>query len=413
MLRSTSTTVSLMILTSALTLPSFPCHAGVQGDLELLKTVALEHKANFESILTWKGDAFEERTSRKGDNYYYLLKNKCTFAYDQLQQAVRWNRDPQESRFLVDGKLQRSLYANYNAIMIKARTSYDYKVGGLNEERNVIDQLVISEPERLKNMGNHGLDPRYFFFNHGLPVYDMLMHLYNNANNPELMKTYVKREENRVIVTTEGLTKGQDIIEKWTFNLSTGGNLVEYYNKGPRAENTREYEYEEKSGVWVLKSYKSMNVTHHEDGDLRSIRLITWSNSVVNVPFDQDEFTLDKLGVRRGALVSDHKRGMGYIYGGFLRDSELLEVVDAANMPVREISSTHDMVPVPNDVDTAMEEQVDNEPNVVLQPGVLSETTPTTLDTGGIRKYTYGVIAATVIGLGAIAYVITRRFGKE
>jgi len=89
MLRTTSIITSLTMLTIVVSLTPLPCLAGIQGDVELLKTVALRHKANFESILTWKGEAFEERTSTIGDWFDSMIKNKCTFAYDQLRGAVR------------------------------------------------------------------------------------------------------------------------------------------------------------------------------------------------------------------------------------------------------------------------------------------------------------------------------------
>jgi len=99
-------------------------------------------------------------------------------------------------------------------------------------------------------------------------------------------------------------------------------NVVEFYNSGPGYENHRKYEYEEKSGVWVLKSYKRWNTTHHKDNKepLRSTRTITWSNSVVNVPFEEDEFTLVKMGVRVGDDIQDERLGMLYKYGGVLAE---------------------------------------------------------------------------------------------
>ncbi len=310
----------LVVVLLILVMKSLPTFAGVQGDAELLKTVALKHKTNLESILTWKGEAFEERTSTIGDSYEYMLKNKCTFAYDQLQQAVRWNREPQEIRFLKNGKPQYSMNSNFNSAMIKGQTSYDYKGSGLDPNGNVTYHLVIGEPERVEKKGNHGLNPKYFFKNcRSIPLYDKLMHLYNNANNPELIETYVKKEGNHVIITSDTTVNGQPISEKFVFDLSAGGNLIDYYNKGPTYENHREYEYEDNSGVWVLKSFKKVNKTHKTNGEiLKSTRIINWSNSVVNVPLKEDEFTMEKLGVKQGARVSDHRIGKGYIYEGTL-----------------------------------------------------------------------------------------------
>ena len=89
MLRSIfSVILTFIVFISVVSLTSQTCLAIVHGNTELLKIVAMKHKSNFESILTWKGEAFEVRTSTQGDWYDYLMKNKCTFAYDRLQHEV-------------------------------------------------------------------------------------------------------------------------------------------------------------------------------------------------------------------------------------------------------------------------------------------------------------------------------------
>ncbi len=398
MLRTTSIITSLAMLAIVVSLTPAPCLAVVHGDVELLKTIALQHKANFESILTWKGEAFEERTSTLGDSYDYMLKNKCIFAYDQLQNAVRWNREPQENRCVTNGVTQRDINANYNSAMIKEQLSYDYKGAGLKDGK-VTYHLVIGEPERVRGKGNHGLDPRYFFANcRSIPIHDKLMHLYENANNPKIFETYVKRVGDLVTVTGDVTVKGQPITEKFVFSLSAGGNLVEYYNKGPGYENHREYEYEEKSGVWVLKSFKKLNITHTKDGPRRSTRSINWSNSVVNVPFEEDEFTLEKLGLKYGDYIHDHKIGMLYKYESVLTDSQMLEVLDTIDMLQGTIVPENGVVSEEaNEADTVAERLV-------------PQTSETTHDTKGTRTYIYVIIIASALGLAGVAYKLTHRF---
>lgn len=141
------------------------------------------------------------------------------------------------------------------------------------------------------------------------------MFLYDAANDPKLHEWYVKREGGLVTLEVQ-FGENNDKIEKYIFDLSIGGNLIEYYNKTPTADNIRKYEYETNSGVWVLKSYKYTNVTRRKDGDLRTTRSINWGNSVVNVPFEEDEFTLEKLGLRQGDDIHDRRLNMRYKYGG-------------------------------------------------------------------------------------------------
>jgi len=409
MLRTTSIITSLTMLTIVVSLTPLPCLAGIQGDVELLKTVALRHKANFESILTWKGEAFEERTSTIGDWFDSMIKNKCTFAYDQLRGAVRWNKDPQESRCINHGEPQTIIHANYNSAMFKDQSYYEYTGFEQPDDKNkVIYHLAIGEPKMASGKQNHGLDPRYLFADApGAPIHGKLMFLYNNANDEGASGWSVKREGDLV---TLQISPDETRTQKEVYDLSSGGNMVEYYNKTPTAENTKSYTYEEKSGVWVLKSFKKTNITHRKNGEVsRSTRTINWSNSVVNVPFEEDEFTVEKLGVKYGDLVSDHKIGIGYIYGGFLRDSEMLKELDTAEMPEGAIVPENGGVSEEaNEADTAAKKEDANEADTVADRLMLQ-----TSETNGTRMYIYVIAVAIVIGLAGIAYKLTRRFRKE
>jgi hypothetical protein len=326
MLRSTfSIILTFIVFISVVSLTSQSCLAIVKGDAELLKVVALKHKSNFEALLTWKGEAFEERTSTQGDTYNYMLKSKFTLAYNQLQNAVRWNMEPQEYHAENNGVRFKSSMSRYNSGLITDQASYTYRCSGTDAKGNEIYRVIIAGPERgVKEAAHSGLDPRYFYNDAGtIDIYSRLMFLYEQANNPKLTERHVKREGNHVIMTLEKKTdEGGTRTQKYVFDLSAGGNVVEFYNSGLNYENHRKYEYEEKSGVWVLKSYKKWNTTYHNGNKepLKSTRTITWNNSVVNIPFEEDEFTLAKMGVRVGDDIQDERLGMLYKYGGVVAE---------------------------------------------------------------------------------------------
>ena len=323
MLRTTSITLHLTTLVTLMLLMSMPSFAAVQGDVELLKTVAERHKANFEAILTLKGEALETRTSTRGDWYDLTIKNKCTFAYERLQDVARWNKYPQEYSCIKYGKPRPDIlatYKNHNAVMLKYKSYYEY--AGLeqpNDKNKVVHTLVIGPASMAKGRGGHCLDPRYFLADPGgATVHRRLMLIYDNANDEEAVGWSVKREGE--LVTLQH-SPDETRISKNVYDLSAGANMVEYYHKTPTLEISQHYSYEQKSGVWILKSFKKTHVSRLKSGDIRkSTRSINWTNSVVNVPFEQDEFTVEKLGLKRGDLISDHRIKMGYRYEGFLRD---------------------------------------------------------------------------------------------
>jgi len=413
--RTTSAVTILIVLTVALSLAPLPSLAVVHGDVELLKTVALQHKANFESLLTWKGEAFEEVIGKRGDEYDYMLRSRCRFAYDQLQQAVRWNKEPEESRFVVEGKSLRDINASYNSAMLKGQSSYEYSALGFRGGKEAF-HLIIGELSRSRSWGIYILDPRYFFIDPagGGPMHDRLMFLYDNAENSRLFEWYVKRVGD--IVTLEvSFGENNANTEKYVFDLSVGGNVLEYYNKTPRADNVYEYKWEQQSGVWVPKSYKMMNIARREDGVLKTTRSIHWSNCVVNVPFEEDEFTLEKLGVKAGDDVHDLKIGMRYKYRGLLTDSEMLDVLDRADMPKeKNVSGNEGLNEQARGGERVTNEQDANEARKVEEGDTLQalETVSAEQETDGGRMGVYVIMVVLVTGLGGIAYILTGRLRK-
>lgn len=321
MLYSNSSKLTFAVLIIIILLTLQPCHALIKGDMELLKIIALKHKSNFESILTWKGEAFEERTSTRGDWYEYMIKNKCTFAYDQLRDAVRWNKEPQECRRVQHGEQQLDFIGednNYNSTMFKDGTYFKYSgFGQPNDKNKVFHNLVIGETEMAKGSEGHCLDPRYFLsYPGGITIYSRLMLLYNHANDKTEVGRSVKREGDLV---TLQYSPDETRTSREVYDLSARGNMVEYYSKTPTVEITKNYTYEKKSGVWILKSFVITTINHRKNGEIQKwTRMVNWTNSVVNVPFEEDEFTLEKLGVKHGDHISDHRVNKGYRYEGVL-----------------------------------------------------------------------------------------------
>ena len=413
MLRTNSTITRLAVSIIIVLLRPFPClSGGIKGDKELLKTVALMHKANFDSILTWKGEAIEERrSSKKEDNYDFMLKSKATFAYDQLQNSVRWNREPQEYHSKYKGESYSHTSFRYNSAIITDNSSYTYRMSGEDTNGNETYRVILDEPYKgVQRIGNKGFDPRYFFnYDGSYDFYKHLIFLYENADNPKMAERHVKREGDLVIMTLEKTVENGIRTKKDVFDLSAGGNLIECYSSGPTYENHREYEYEERSGVWVLKSYKQSNITHHEDGDLKSTRVINWSNSVVNVPFEEDEFTIEKLGVKPGDYIQDNKIGIMYNYGIDDIDSGMLMAVDTADMSEEtDVTGNGKEVGEEIETDEAVRVEEANEINTATENLMLQ-----TSEASGTHTYIYIISVAIVIGLVGIIYILTHRFRRE
>jgi len=411
MVRGTYMVTIMTMLTIVAALMPFPCLALIHGDAGLLKTVALRNKANFESLMTWKGEAFEETISTRQDSYDYMLRSKCTFAYDQLQNAARWNKEPQENRLVVEGESVDDIKASYNSAMVKDQSCYEFSALGQRDDKETF-HLVIDDRRRSGNWDNFTFDPRYFFSDLGAghPLYDRLMFLHDEVKDTPEFGWYVKRAGD--LVTLEvSFGENNANTEKYVFDLSAGGNVLRYHNKGPGYENVYEFEYENSSGVWVPKSFKHVNTTQKEDGSLTTARSIRWSNSVVNVPFEEDEFTVEKLGISAGDDIHDHIIGMRYKYMGYVTASEMLKALDTADMPGDTTISDNDgSSEATNEGKTETNKQDANAADTIEERDALqtSETIPTKHETDGKRTPAYVIVVVLVIGLAGIA-MLSRR----
>ena len=216
-----------------------PSLAVVHGDAELLKNVALLHRGNFESILTLKGQAIEEMTSTQGDSYDYMISNRCTFVYDQVSGAVRWNKQTEKNHLLMDGKVGRDPDAGYSSAMVKDQTSYKYRALGRRDGKKTY-HLVVGPQKFAARWGTSCLDPRYFMSDPagGGDMHGRLMFLYEAANDPKLGEWHVTQVGNSVTLAAHFVKDGDNTV-RYVFDLSKGGNLVEYLNKTPRGLNNR------------------------------------------------------------------------------------------------------------------------------------------------------------------------------
>ena len=301
---------------------SFPCSAEIQGDIELLKTVALANQANYESILTWKSDVSEEIISSTGDNYEQTLKAQCEMAYDQLKQAVRWNKTPKEFYDEKDGerKIDKTDFHGYYESSMFIKSSYYNYIDNKNPDE--IDKdfyiLKIDDPKKAAGWSEYSFDPRLLLADpHGHPIFVSLMLYYKDLKDSE--PGYVNINRSGDLVTLE-LAIIKNLSNKYVFDLSKGGNLVEWVGKQNGLVITQKCTFENISGSWVLKTFYKTNYDPTRKEVTTRKRTLEFSNSVVNVPFEEDEFTVKKMGVKEGEMIQDHLAEKIYRYDGTFQE---------------------------------------------------------------------------------------------
>lgn len=387
-----------------LVITSFPCSAEIQGDKELLKTIALANKANFESILTWKSDVNEERKLTIGDSFQRILNSNCEMVYDQLEQAVRWNKTPQEYFIEENGKRKTDPTDNttyYQSSMLKKSYYYNYEGNPQEDPNNRIYILNINDAKMSRSLSNYSFDPRLLLTLNGIPIYNRLMSIYDNANNPEGSVWYISRTEN--LITLE-LKNNNSIEDRYIFDISKGGNLVEWYNKANNVVNERKCTYENTSGSWILKTYYKTNTdTRREDIEITT-RLLKWDNSVVNVPLKNGEFTIEEMGIKNGEEIQDHIAGMSYRYG---IHSAALKVLDSIAVPqdITTSENTEESKDILQE-NIVKEHRIstNNEADNISKDTVLMASKPKST-----YKYIHIIIITFIFGLTIVGYIVTRK----
>jgi len=113
----------------------------VTGDLQLLKTVALQNRSNAESIATWQGNAVVYTNSTRSDNSNYASVVDVDFLVDSKQDALRYNTQTRSSQASVRGKDIVDVEAGFASEMVKGRHVFEHKV--LDAETGVSRHTLV------------------------------------------------------------------------------------------------------------------------------------------------------------------------------------------------------------------------------------------------------------------------------
>ncbi|NIQ77561.1 MAG: hypothetical protein GTN93_05645, partial [Anaerolineae bacterium] len=146
-----------------------------------------------------------------------------------------------------------------------------------------------------------------------------LMEYYRQVSDPNFTRFagYTLTRDGPV-VTLDIENPTADMTNRYMFDLSKGGTLVRYHATMKKNVQTIEWTYEEKEGIWIPKTCTKTieRDPPARDGCTKYTRTVTFVESALNHPVPASEFSLDKLGLKMGDVVSDHKLGLRYEYGG-------------------------------------------------------------------------------------------------
>jgi hypothetical protein len=305
-------------VTGAMLLCMALAHCGQAADnahIELIRMVAIRHKASTEEITTWQGNVSVHDLSLWGDSNRQETSSSASFVFDRAQGATRWNWTTEQSVIAEKGKPPWRLPRSINNAMLKDGVLYRFRIHDAAKEKPP-HRLAMHDPTKeprafLKN----DFDPTWFLTNFGEDMSDRLMALYQWAKNPEEYPDFsynLRREENLLTLELPRDTG----INRYVFDLNKGCNLVSYYGRDPIVTEEWSYAYEQIEDIWVLNGIDYENTQKSETGEsLRTFsKTIRWTQNKVNHALDPSEFSLEKLGVSPGDKVNDERAGIIYTY---------------------------------------------------------------------------------------------------
>jgi hypothetical protein len=110
-------------------------------------------------------------------------------------------------------------------------------------------------------------------------------------------------------------------LNEWKYDLTKGCSGVEFHGYDPNQslDEVKVCEYELVGGAWVPKKIER---TVKKNGMLFIKETTEFRHDVVNKPLGKGDFTVEKIGLRRGEVIADGRTGLEYTYEGAIPGDE-------------------------------------------------------------------------------------------
>ena len=292
--------------------------AEITGDTQILAVVADRYERNLAKIKTWQGEAIVTRSVTSGsgsDQMHRQGKYKAEFLVDRTAKAVRYSWYTLEE---VERKGGEEVRSDMNPIAGMTTDDCDYVMSYLG---------YYGRPGTMRNLNIYPRDtrPRYFQGAGFDPVHILEQEIYPDlcgqlrfyakiGDSKTLSPGTVVRQGDLVTLETTHEMEMGTHVEKFVFDLSKDGSLLEYYNYTPGNNKTLwTLTYEDVNGIFIPKTVslsdsqpKSSTISQHH---------AVLTNRAVNKPIGREEFSLHVLGLMVGDQIKDTRTGLTYKFG--------------------------------------------------------------------------------------------------
>jgi hypothetical protein len=291
-----------------------PAHAGTKGDIELLRLVAAAHQANRAKIRTWQGRAQVEVVRADANGVIMRDKQTVDFLSDRSRGVTRWKwthneRNVRKGLEIEGHPVPDTLLETFDAMTTRGGF-YRNAPAITTREGQRLNTLVIRPPEKARS-GSYSdcFDPMWYLTGHMTKCTDDLLErlafLYRRVKNEGISDIIATRRGDLVFLQLGD----EHLLNRHTFDLSKGGNVVKYYAASDGETELREWTYERIDGTWIPKTFAfSYNVKSPGTyGDTSRTRRVSFVDNILNDPIPVSQFSLGALGYHRGEEVMDRR----------------------------------------------------------------------------------------------------------
>jgi len=307
--------VSILLICSGIIISCIlPVRAWSQGDIELLRLVATAHQANRARIKTWQGRTQIEVIDADANGVIMRDRQTVDFLSDCSRGVTRWKWTHNE-RYVRKGlqieghPLPDTLLETLNAMTTRGGF-YRRAPAIITREGQRLSTTVIWPPERALRASNTDcFDPMWYLSGHITKctddLIDRLAFLYRRVKNEGV---------SHIIATSQGdlvfLQLGdENLLNRHTFDLSKGGNVVKFYAHSDTGTELREWTYEQIDSTWIPKTFMFSYDVKSPDalGATSRIRRVTFVENILNDPISVSQFSFKALGYLKGEQVTDQR----------------------------------------------------------------------------------------------------------
>ena len=299
------------------------CSATINGDIELLRLVATAHQANRAAVDTWQGHAHVESTLADANGIILQDTFSTDFLSDCRREVTRWTWT-QDKRHVREGleingePVSKGVLEPFSAMITRAGY-YRHAPGITTRDGRRLNTLVIWPPERARRRSySECFNPMWYLTGHMTKLTDdfigLLVFLYGRVKNDGATHIIATRDGDVVI-----LERGNEsLVNRHTFDLARGGNVVKYFAQSQGDTERREWTYEHKDDVWIPKTFVFNHRTKSPDalGSTDRTWKVMFVNNIVNEPIPVSQFTLKALGYKSGEQLNDQRTNLPPIYDG-------------------------------------------------------------------------------------------------